>query len=121
MRGLSLFRREGAWRCLGLGVADVPRCFLLSSHRFGTGDFISTTMKNEQFPEGLLHEPIASLKFSDEFIEVVSKAGYSTLAEMLTHKNPYKLLKHPGFGYRMLAEYFTFLVDNKMSDYLQPR
>ncbi len=78
-------------------------------------------MKNDQFPESLLHKPIASLEFSDEFKEVTNKAGYSTLSEMLTRKNPYKLLKHPGFGYRMLAEYFTFLVDNKMSYYLQPR
>lgn len=117
----SVYRACGRLAVPRVLVADVPRCFLLSIHRFGTGDFISTTMKNEQFFEGLLHEPIASLKFSDEFKEVVSKAGYRTLAEMLTHKNPYKLLKHPGFGYRMLAEYFTFLVDNKMSNYLQPR
>lgn len=78
-------------------------------------------MKKEQFPEAILHEPISSLEFSEEFKAVTHRAGYSTLAEMLTRKNPYKLLKHPGFGYRMLAEYFTFLVDNKMSYYLQPR
>lgn len=78
-------------------------------------------MKNDQFPESILHEPITSLKFSDEFKEVTLKAGYTNLAEMLARKNPYKLLKHPGFGYRMLAEYFTFLVDNKMNYYLQPR
>ena len=121
MRGLSFTVRAGAWRCLGFWWLMSHAAFLLSIHRFGTGDFISTTMKNEQFPEGLLHEPIASLKFSDEFKEVVSNAGYGTLAEMLARKNPYKLLKHPGFGYRMLAEYFTFLVDNKMNYYLQPR
>lgn len=75
-------------------------------------------MKSQPLPESILHEPIASLEFSDEFKEVTLKAGYTTLAEMLTCKNPYKLLKHPGFGYRMLVEYFGYLMDRKLENYL---
>lgn len=75
-------------------------------------------MKRRHFPEPVLNQPISSLDVSEEFKEITRRYGYNTLADILSLSTPYKLLEHPGFGYRMLFEYVSFLEDQQLGNYL---
>ncbi|WP_256009354.1 hypothetical protein [Desertivirga xinjiangensis] len=51
-----------------------------------------------------MNKEISQLDLSEEFKVLAAKYGYHTLADMLRLERPYYLLKHPGFGFRMLFD-----------------
>lgn len=119
MRGLSLSCGEGAWRAWDSEVAEVPRYFFSPKPSApGTAGFLQKKMKRRQFPEAVLNRPISSLEVSQEFKEITHQYGYETLADILSLPTPYKLLEHPGFGYRMLMQYVSFLEEQGLGSYL---
>lgn len=75
-------------------------------------------MTQNAFPEPILNQPIFGLQASDEFKEITKTYGYQTLADMLRGDDPYSLLKHSGFGYRMLTEFVNILEKNDLGHYL---
>ena len=59
----------------------------------------------------LLQQQIASLGFTEEFKRFAQVNHYHTLQDMVVlHIDELKQI--PGFGYRLITEYVTFLSDN---------
>ncbi len=61
-------------------------------------------MTRNALKEPFLNKEISQLDLSEEFKVLAAKYGYHTLADMLRLERPYYLLKHPGFGFRMLFD-----------------
>jgi hypothetical protein len=74
----------------------------------------------KSFPEQLLNQPISELKLSDKFKELTHKFHYQTLGDILNLNEPYDLLKHEGFDYRILMEFTHILNINGLNHYLMP-
>ena len=68
--------------------------------------------------ENLLNQPISELDTSEEFKAISARYGYSTLADILRRGKAYEMLKHEGFGYRMLFELTEILRVNGLGRYL---
>jgi len=75
-------------------------------------------MQQNTFPEILLNQAISQLNASEEFKAITAAHGYKTLADILRLNKPYDVLKHPGFGYRMLFEFTGILRRNGLGWYL---
>lgn len=71
------------------------------------------------YAEPVLNTPITELKFSEEFKRKAEQLGFQSLAGLLKH-HPSDLLKLPGFGYRMLTEYISFLEREKLGHLITP-
>ena len=70
------------------------------------------------FREALLNTPIPELELSEEFKALSRQYGYLTPADILRPGKPYHMLKHKGFGYRMLFEFTGLLRKNGLGGYL---
>ena len=75
-------------------------------------------MTRNALKEPFLDKEISQLDLSEEFKALAAKYGYHTLADMLRLERPYHLLKHPGFGFRMLFEFTSILRRNGLGNYL---
>ncbi|RNL55570.1 hypothetical protein [Pedobacter jejuensis] len=71
------------------------------------------------YAEIILNTPITGLEFSEEFKRKAMQLGFHSLTGLLEHQ-PSELLKFPGFGYRMLTEYISFMEKEKLGKYIMP-
>lgn len=74
----------------------------------------------KQFPEALLHQPIASLDLSDTFKSFCEQYGYRTLADFLQLPRSQDMLKQKDFNMTLLMEFTHYLSANGMRHYLMP-
>ncbi len=65
-----------------------------------------------------LQMPIESLDLSVEFKNMARVNHFTTLSQMLELPIDI-LLEHPLFGYRMLAEYLSFLTYNELDELIE--
>ncbi|WP_379126142.1 hypothetical protein [Paradesertivirga mongoliensis] len=75
-------------------------------------------MQEQKFKENLLNQAINELAVSEEFKVVTAAYGYRTLEDILRMGKAYEMLKHEGFGYRMLFELTGILRGNGLGGYL---
>lgn len=75
-------------------------------------------MQEQKFNENLLNQPIIELSLSEEFKVLTARYGYNTLGDILRMGKAYEMLKHEGFGYRMLFELTGILRGNGLGRYL---
>ena len=92
-------------------------CFITTYFRDGKNS-IAGKMQEQKFKENFLNQPIAELDTSEEFKALTARYGYNTLADILRRGKAYEMLKHEGFGYRMLFELTGILTRNGLGGYL---
>lgn len=72
------------------------------------------------FEEPLLNQPISELAMTEEFKRLTLKYHIKTLGDILNLPQPYDILQHEGFNFRLLMEFTGMLSKNGLRHYLMP-